>query len=127
MNTPTISDVTTTTQAGIEVTTRTVGGELRSRYYNRGGLSAHLHVTRDTKGPDHNKRYTGRVFVSWSANRGNGWGRLYQAKFNSIAAALAFAEVKGGHIEEWFTKAVPVERSGGAAALFSASVASMRR
>ncbi len=67
----------------------------------------------------------GAVKVSWSVNRGAGWGKRWTTARASEAHAVAFADEKWPTLLAWIEKVTPVA-SGGAAAAFSAQVASMR-
>lgn len=74
--------------------------------YN-GGAMASLHIYRE----DLNKSYTGylrltgKLVVSWTVNGGRGWGKTYRAKFDSEAAAIAFADTKWPVMLAWIEKA----------------------
>jgi len=64
--------------------------------------------------------------VSWTVNRGDGWSKPWACRRATEAEARAFADEKWPSLVAWLEKLRPVA-SGGAAAVFSAQVASMHR
>lgn len=105
-----------------EITRATEARQLtRERRYARrsDGVAGNLVVTRTDRGVGFK--------VNWSARTGGGWGKHYTASFPTESAALAFAETKWTTILGWIAKRPAEQNTGGAAALFSAQVATLRR
>src|SRR5262245_36186022 len=65
--------------------------------------------------------------VCWNVDRGRGWFKGWKATRASEAEAMAFAASKWERLVTWLEDLEPVERGNGAAAAFSAQVASMAR
>lgn len=90
--------------------------ELRHAYGERGGC-IEIQVWRER----------GKCDVTWSVNKGRGWLPRRKKSGMTEEAALSFAAAKWEVLAKWLRELEPVQRGGGAAAAFSAQVATMQR
>lgn len=73
-------------------------------------------------------RERGKCEVTWNVNRGRGWrAKAWKSSGLTEERALAFAQEKWAALTDWLRNLEPEARGNGAAAAFSAQVASMAR
>lgn len=106
----------------ITIETATTPGQVtRERRYASGAKGGSVSMTVGRSDAE-------RTFVTrWNVNSGPGWHKGWKATRTTEAEAFAFVAEKWPTLMAWLEKLEPKVREGGAAAAFSAQVASMSR